>query len=285
MLTRSCQPDQQASEVNTLRNIIIEFYKMEHRIFARRSFAPYAALQTRLIKLPRILLSICGAAVILCVSGSVFGHDPVSPSKDREGSSRLPTLVEPVPLLKNPRERGNPITNFEFIVGERYGVWQQEVYEIGKIVEEQNEVRLAVVRAYEPGAAIAHVTEATAVRIDVETRDDAKRSARGWLDSQEVAQIVAAIPGMTKIPRLSQAIPGEAKADSYVQVAVRRGAIALGFHLVAGNFSSRRLFIRVGHPDSVTVYFKPERFVDLETLMNSANRTIREVRDKRGHHH
>lgn len=218
-------------------------------------------------------------SAVMLLAFEVFGHGPVPDSKAPIGGDKVPTIVEPVPFMKNSDQRGKAITNFEFYVGERFGVWLQEVYEIGIISEDQSELKFAVVRAYEPGKAVAHVTEATALRIDLRTGPGPEQSSRGWLDSQEVAQLVQALTG---IPAMhSSAIV--AASNRSTEVAFPRGRVAIGLRNIPGDAREQRLFVRVGN-EGVAALLKPDRFAELQVLVNSANRIILEVQDKHGHH-
>jgi hypothetical protein len=228
--------------------------------------------------LGRLLL----CALPLVLWGPADAHDPRPPGP-LGGGLRTPTLVEPVPAVKDARYRAKDVTHFEFIVGEKYGVWLQEVYEIGAIAEGQYELRLAVVRAFEPGSATAHITEATALRIDLKIGGDAERSSRGWLDAREVTQLVGRMPGMATESHAPPMVPGD-QGDRQVQVVYPRGGLTLGLQATPREPSERRLLVRVGRGNGVTAYLKPERFSELEALVNSAHQVIKDVQDKRGHH-
>jgi len=214
---------------------------------------------------------------VLFFSSGAFAHGPAEGSKAPPGDGPAPTLVEPVPLMNRADPGGKPVTNFEFYVGERFGVWLQQVYEIGAITEGRNELKLAVVRAYEPGAATAHVTEATALRVDLST--ESGRASRGWLDSQEVAQLAHALPSILPM-RLTALAPASNRNS---EVAFPRGRVVIGFRSAPGKMSDERLLIGVGD-DGVVAFLKPERFPELQALVESANHTILEVQDRYGHH-
>ena len=219
----------------------------------------------------------CSALVLL--SCEAVGHGPLPASKAPAAGGKVPTLVEPVPLMKTSEQHGKVITNFEFYVGERFGVWHQEIYEIGIISEDQTELRFAVVRAYEPGKTIAHVTKTTALRVELRTGSGPERLSRGWLDAHEVAQLVQALPG---IPAMHTA-EIVAASNRSTEVAFPRGRIAIGLRNIPGDARDQRLFVRVGNEDAAAL-LKPDRFAELQALVNFANRTILEVQDKRGHH-
>ena len=225
--------------------------------------------------------NICMMAVsaLVLLSCEVLGHGPSPASKAPAGGGKVPMVVEPVPIMKTSEQRGKAITNFEFYVGERFGVWLQEIYEIGIITEDDNELKLAVVRAYEPGKAIAHVTEATALRVELRTGSGSEQSSRGWLDAHEVAQLVQALPG---IPAMHTAAMVPASNRS-TEVAFPRGRVAIGLRNIPGDAREQRLFVRVGN-EGVAATLKADRFAELQALVNSANRTILEVQDKQGHH-
>lgn len=224
-------------------------------------------------------VSMLAFSALVLLSYEAFGHGPLPASKAPASAGKVPTLVEPVPQMKSPEQHGRVITNFEFYVGERFGVWLQEVYEIGIISEDQTELRFAVVRAYEPGKAIAHVTEATALRVDVRTGSGPERSSRGWLDSHEVAQLVQALQG---IPAMHTA-EIVATSNRSTEVAFPRGRVTFGLRNIPGDARDQRLFVRVGNVDTAAL-LKADRFAELQALVNFANRTILEVQDKRGHH-
>ena len=67
------------------------------------------------------------------------------------------------------------------------------------------------------------------------------------------------------------------------EVAFPRGRVVIGFRYISGDAREQRLFVRIGN-EGVAAFLKPERFAELQALVNSANRTILEVQDKRGHH-
>jgi hypothetical protein len=180
--------------------------------------------------------------------------------------------------------RAKDITHFEFIVAQKHGVWLQEVYEIGAIAEGQSELRLAVVRAYEPGAATAHVTEATALRVDLKIGGEAEHSGRAWLDAQEVTQLVGRMSGMTTGSHAPPMFPGDT-GDRHIQVVYPRGGFTLELQMSAGTPRQRQVFVRVGRGGGgVTAYLKAERFAEFEALVTSASQVINDVQDKRGHH-
>jgi len=181
-------------------------------------------------------------SALVLLSFEAFGHDPSPASTAHAGGGKVPTVVEPVPLMKHTDQRASAITNFEFYVGERFGVWLQEVYEIGIITVDHNELKYPVVRAYEPGTAIAHVTKATALRVDLRTGSGPKQSSHGWLDSQEVAQLVQALSGI--IAMHTSAIV--AAANRSTEVAFPRGRAAIGIGNMPGDAREQRLFIQVG---------------------------------------
>jgi hypothetical protein len=216
-------------------------------------------------------------STMVAFSSEAFAHGPAGASKAPPGYAPAPTLIEPVPLMKRADPGGKPVTNFEFYVGERFGVWLQEVYEIGAITDGRNELKLAVVRAYEPGAAIAHVTEATALRVDLRTGSG--QAGRGWLDSQEVAQLAQALPSILPM-RLTALAPASNRNS---EVAFPRGRVAIGFRTVPGKVSDERLFVGVGD-EGVVAFLRPERFSELQALVKSANQTILQVQDRYGHH-
>ncbi len=209
-------------------------------------------------------------------------HDPAPAAIKRPGVERVPTRVEPIPPPSLPVDYNQPTTHFEFVVRDKHGVWLQEIYDIGAIADEQNEVRLAVVRAYEPGKPNAHITEATALRIDVRARSKHGAEARGWLDSYEVSQLVAALPGLgeTQVP---PPVPGS-NGPREIHVAYPRGSVAFGVNLASGNPGDKRLFVRVGRGGQMTARFKADRFAELQALVKSADQVIRDVQDKFGHH-
>jgi len=226
----------------------------------------------------RCLLA-CALPLLLC--GSANAHDPSETTA--RGISRTPTLLEPVPALKDALYQPKDVTHFEFIVGGKFGVWLQEVYEIGAIAEGQYELRLAVVRAYEPGAATAHITEATALRVDLRVAGDSARSSRGWLDALEVTQLVDRMPGMTTQSQAPPMFPGD-KSDRQVQVVYPRGGLTLGLQTSAREPGRRQVVVRVGRGGGMTAYLESERFSELQALVNSAHEVIKDVQDKRGHH-
>jgi hypothetical protein len=215
----------------------------------------------------------------------VQAHDPAPRAESaKSATTRTPTLLEPVPALKDSLHRARDVTQFEFIVGEKHGVWLQEVYEVGAITEGRYELRLAVVRAYEPGAATAHITEATALRVDLKVGGEGARSSRGWLDAQEVAQLVGRMPGMTTASQAPPMFPGDS-GDRHVQVVYPRGGLTLGLQTSPRGPSGGRVVVRVGRGEGgVTAYLEPERFSEVQGLVNSANQLIRDVQDRRGHH-
>jgi hypothetical protein len=230
------------------------------------------------------LRSLLAAVLLLALAGPTDAHDPQPAGRPTTGISRTPTLLEPVPVIKDSSYPAKDVTHFEFIVGEKYGAWLQEVYEVGTIAEGQYELRLAVVRAYEPGAAIAHLTEATALRIDLKIAGEAERVSRGWLDAQEVTQLVGRMPGMATESGAPPMVPDDI-GDRQIQVVYPRGGLALGLQMSTRDPSQGRVVVRVGRgTDGVTAYLKPERFSELEVLVNSAYQVIKDVQDKRGHH-
>jgi hypothetical protein len=247
-----------------------------------------------ILSLPRTVRSVArstrrfGLAFIVAVSLTQFAlsisaHDPLPSTKKPAAVKRVPTRVEPVPAPISSFERDQATTNFEFIVKKKHGIWLQEIYEIGAISDEQNEIRFAVVRAYEPGKPNAHVTEATALRIDVRTyQKSIERAAHGWLDSHEVAQLSVAIPGVsdTQAPPLA---PGN-KVTREIQLTYPRGGVALGLNNAVESAAGPRLFVRAGRDNQVTASLKPERVKELEKLVNAANQVIKDVQDKAGHH-
>jgi hypothetical protein len=230
-----------------------------------------------------IVRPLMASALLLGLWAPAGAHDPRPPGTPAAAVSRTPTLLEPVPPVKDSRYRAKDVTHFEFIVGEKYGVWLQEIYEIGTIAEGQYELRLAVVRAFEPGAATAHVTEATALRIDLRVGGDGERSSRGWLDAQEVTQLVGRMPSMTTESQAPPMFPGDT-GDHQIQVVYPRGGLTLGLQMPRRDASQRRVIVRVGRGGGVTAYLEPERFSELQALVNSAHEVIKDVQDKRGHH-
>jgi hypothetical protein len=227
-------------------------------------------------------LMACALPLLLC--GPVDAHDPAPRESPAGGAGRTPTLLEPVPALKDSLYQARDVTHFEFIVGAKHGVWLQEVYEIGAITEGQYELRLAVVRAYEPGAATAHITEATALRVDLTIAGEAARSSRGWLDAQEVTQLVERMPGMTSASQAPPMFPGD-RGDRQVQVVYPRGGVTMGLRTSPREPSQRRLMVQVGRGrGGVTAHLQPERFSEMQALVNSAHDMIKDVQDKRGHH-
>jgi hypothetical protein len=223
----------------------------------------------------------CALPLVLWTPASA--HDPRPPGAAPPAVTRTPTMLEPVPRLKDARYAAKDVTHFEFIVGEKYGVWLQEIYEIGTITEGPYELRLAVVRAYEPGSATAHITEATALRVDLKIDGEAARSSRGWLDAQEVAQLVGKMPGLTSASQAPPMFPSDS-GDRRVEVVYPRGGFTLALQMSPREPSERRLVVRVGRESGVTAYLKPERFDEMQMLVKSANDLIKDVQDKRGHH-
>lgn len=162
---------------------------------------------------------------------------------------------------------GEAATKYERFVLKKGTIVVREFYRLDSLGDGSRGGDWTVLRAYSPGDQSA----ALALRIEAAEYGSSRTRRTGLLDADEVMSLRAALPRMHQ---MLQALPKDAP---YTEVEYRGGSVRVGW------FGPERpsFFVQLGHYSDDVLFVQPDRFDQLNELVQKAATKIDELSKRR----